>query len=120
MNCPIGKHIWRPAAHSTTANLWKNEIDDFLREAILYHVEEKKFVIMGTLIEYLENNDLFEGSRDLFRRLPAISGDIFFDTDMSNLSECSDYLAEKEQPALFARQPPDYHRLSEFRDAEGP
>lgn len=79
----------------------KNEIDDFLREAVLHHIEEKKFVIMGTLTEYLENKELFEGSRDLFRRMPTISSDIFFDTDASDLLECSDYLAEKEQPALL-------------------
>lgn len=79
----------------------KSEIDDFLREALLYHVEEKKFVIMGTLTELLENKELFEGSRDLFRRMPSISGDILFDTDMSDLQECSDYLAEKEKPALL-------------------
>ena len=79
----------------------KNEIDDFLREAVLHHIEEKKFVIMGTLTEYLENKELFEGSRDLFRRIPTISGDILFDTDASDLLECSNYLAEKEQPALL-------------------
>ena len=70
----------------------KNEIDDFLREAVLYHIEEKKFVIMGTLTEYLENKELFEGSRDMFRRMPTISGDIFFDTDVFDLLECSYYL----------------------------
>ena len=79
----------------------KNEIDDFLREAVLHHIEEKKFVIMGTLTEYLENKELFEGSRDLFRRIPTISGDILFDTDAGDLLECSDYLAGKEQPALL-------------------
>ena len=79
----------------------KNEIDDFLREAVLYHIEEKKFVIMGTLTEYLENKELFEGSRDIFRRMPTISGDIFFDTDVFDLLECSYYLTEKELPALL-------------------
>lgn len=79
----------------------KNEIDDFLIEAVLHHIEEKKYIIMGTLTEYLENKELFEGSRDLFRRMPTISSDIFFDTDASDLLECSDYLAEKEQPALL-------------------
>ena len=79
----------------------KNEIDDFLREAVLHHIEEKKYVIMGTLTDYLENKELFEGSRGLFRRMPTISSDIFFDTDAGDLLECSDYLAEKEQPALL-------------------
>lgn len=73
----------------------KNEIDDFLREAVLYHIEEKKFDIMGTLTDYLENEELFEGSRDIFRRMPTISSDIFFDTDLFDLVECSHYLAEK-------------------------
>ncbi len=79
----------------------KNEIDDFLREAVLHYVEEKKFVIMGTLTELLENKELFAGSRNLFRRMPTISGDILFDTDMSSLQECSDYLVEKEKPVLL-------------------
>ena len=79
----------------------KNEIDDFLMEAVLHHVEEKKFVIMGTLTAFLENKELFAGSRDLFRRMPTISSDIFFDIDMSSLHECSDYLAEKEKQALL-------------------
>jgi hypothetical protein len=73
----------------------KNEIDDFLREAVLYHIEEKKFVIRGMLTDYLENEELFEGSRDIFRRMPTISSDIFFDTDLWDLIECSHHLAEK-------------------------
>lgn len=73
----------------------KNKIDDFLREVVLYHIEEKKFDIMGTLTDYLENEELFEGSRDIFQRMPTISSDIFFDTDVFDLVECSHYLAEK-------------------------
>jgi len=76
-------------------------VNEFLKEAVLTHIEEKKFVIMGTLNEYLENKKLFEGSREIFRRLPAISEDLYFDTDMTSLMESSDYLVEKERPALL-------------------
>ena len=79
----------------------KNVIDDFLQEAVLHHIEEKKFIIMGTLTEFLENTEIFEGSRELFRRLPTISGDIFFDTDMSDLEWCADYLAKEESSSLL-------------------
>ncbi len=78
----------------------KNVIDDFLQEAVLHHIEEKKFIIMGTLTEFLENTEIFEGSRELFRRLPTISGDIFFDTDLSDIYESSNCLVQKEKPAL--------------------
>lgn len=80
----------------------QNIISDFLEEAILHHVQEKKFMIMGALNEFLENTELFEGSRTFFRWMPAVSEDIFFDTDMSILSECSDYLVDKEQSGLLA------------------
>ncbi len=78
----------------------KNVIDDFLQEAVLYHMEEKKFIIMGTLTMFLENTEIFEGSRELFRRLPTISRDIFFDTDLSDIYESSNYLVQKEKPSL--------------------
>ena len=78
----------------------KEEMNEFLEEAVLHHIEEKKFIIMGTLNTFLENKNIFEGSRELFRRLPAISEDLLFDTDMITLEECTDYLVEKERPAL--------------------
>ena len=79
----------------------KEDVNEFLKEAVLHHIEEKKFIIMGALNEFLENKNLFEGSRELFRRLPTISEDLFFDTDMTTLEECSDYLVEKERQSLL-------------------
>jgi hypothetical protein len=59
---------------------------------------------MGTLNNFLENKELFSGSRELFRRLPKVSEDIFFDTDKDTLQECSDYLVENERQSLMAWQ----------------
>ena len=75
-------------------------LDEFMKEAVLHHVEEKKFIIMGTLNEYLENKEIFDGSREVFRMLPAISENLFFDTDMNTLKESCDYLVDKENPYL--------------------
>ena len=82
-------------------NQLKEEVHELLKEAVLTHIEEKKYHIMGALNEFLENKNLFEGSRELFRRLPTISEDLFFDTDPTTLEECSDYLVEKERPSLL-------------------
>ncbi|MBQ2352370.1 MAG: hypothetical protein II394_09175, partial [Bacteroidales bacterium] len=78
-------------------------------EAVLHHIEENKFTIMGTLNNFLENKELFIGSRELFRRLPKVAEDIFFDTDKDTLQECSDYLVEKERPSLLAWQATGKH-----------
>ena len=64
---------------------------------------------MGTLNNFLENKELFIGSRELFRRLPKVSEDIFFDTDKVTLQECSDYLTDKEQPSLLDWQATGKH-----------
>ena len=79
----------------------KGVLDEFIKEAVLHHVEEKKFIIMGTLNEYLENKEIFDESREVFRSLPTISENLFFDTDMSTLTESSDYLIKKENPSLL-------------------
>ena len=78
----------------------KEEVNEFLKEAVLHHIEGNKFIIMGVLNEFLENKDLFEGSRNIFRQLPTISEDLFLETDMTTLEDCTDYLVEKERPAL--------------------
>ncbi len=87
----------------------KGVLDGFMKEAVLHHVEENKFTIMGTLNNFLENRELFSGSRELFRRLPKISEDIFFDTDKDTLLECSDYLVETERSSLLAWQTTGKH-----------
>lgn len=90
-------------------SILKDVLDEFIKEAVLHHIEENKFTIMGTLNNFLENKELFIGSRELFRRLPKVSEDIFFDTDKDTLQECSDYLVEKERPSLLDWQATGKH-----------
>ena len=90
-------------------SILKDVLDEFIKEAVLHHIEENKFTIMGTLNNFLENKELFSGSRELFRRLPKVAEDIFFDTDKDTLLECSDYLVEKEFPLLLDWQTTGKH-----------
>lgn len=90
-------------------SILKDVLDEFIKEAVLHHIEENKFTIMGTLNNFLENKELFIGSRELFRRLPKATEDIFFDTDEDTLLECSDYLVEKERPLLLDWQTTGKH-----------
>lgn len=90
-------------------SILKDVLDEFIKEAVLHHIEENKFTIMGTLNNFLENKELFIGSCELFRRLPKATEDIFFDTDKDTLLECSDYLVEKEQPSLLDWQATGKH-----------
>lgn len=90
-------------------SILKDVLDEFIKEAVLHHIEENKFTIMGTLNNFLENKELFIGSRELFRRLPKATEDIFFDTDKDTLLECSDYLIEKERPLLLDWQTTGKH-----------
>ena len=90
-------------------SILKDVLDEFIKEAVLHHIEENKFTIMGTLNNFLENKELFIGSRELFRRLPKVSEDIFFDTDKDTLLECSDYIVEKERPLLLDWQTTGKH-----------
>ena len=90
-------------------SILKDVLDEFIKEAVLHHIEENKFTIMGTLNNFLENKELFSESRELFRRLPKATEDIFFDTDKDTLQECSDYLVEKERPSLLAWQATGKH-----------
>lgn len=90
-------------------SILKDVLDEFIKEAVLHHIEENKFTIMGTLNNFLENKELFSGSREVFRRLPKVSEDIFFDTDKDTLLECSDYLVEKERPLLLDWQTTGKH-----------
>lgn len=90
-------------------SILKDVLDEFIKEAVLHHIEENKFTIMGTLNNFLENKELFSGSRELFRRLPKATEDIFFDTDKDTLLECSDYLVEKERPLLLDWQTTGKH-----------
>lgn len=90
-------------------SILKDVLDEFIKEAVLHHIEENKFTIMGTLNNFLENKELFIGSRELFRRLPKATEDIFFDTDKDTLVECSDYLVEKERPLLLDWQTTGKH-----------
>lgn len=77
-------------------NQLKEEIDGFLKEAVLHHVEENKFLILGVLNTLLEGKEIVEGSNTLFRKLPTIATDLYFDTDKESLEDCSEYLAQRE------------------------
>lgn len=90
-------------------SILKDVLDEFIKEAVLHHIEENKFTIMGTLNNFLENKEFFIGSRELFRWLPKATEDIFFDTDKDTLQECSDYLVEKERPSLLDWQATGKH-----------
>ena len=90
-------------------SILKDVLHEFIKEAVLHHIEENKFTIMGTLNNFLENKELFSGSREVFRRLPKATEDIFFDTDKDTLLECSDYLVEKERPLLLDWQTTGKH-----------
>lgn len=77
-------------------NQLKEEIDGFLKEAVLHYVEENKFFILGALNTLLEGKEIVEGSNTLFRKLPTIATDLYFDTDKESLEDCSEYLAQRE------------------------
>ncbi len=77
-------------------NQLKEEIDGFLKEEVLRHVEENKFWILGRLNTLLERKEIVEGSNTLFRKLPTIATDLYFDTDKESLEDCSEYLAQRE------------------------
>ena len=61
----------------------KNEIHDFLSDAVLELVEENRLYLMKKLHDFLENEEIFAGSNKIFRRMPSMPEDIVFDTDMT-------------------------------------
>jgi len=65
----------------------KNEIHDFLSDAVLDLVEEDRSHLMERLHDFLKNEEIFAGSCNLFRRMPSMPEDIVFDTDISTFLE---------------------------------
>ena len=75
----------------------KNEIHDFLSDAILELVEENKLHLMEKLQDFLTNEEIFEGSSKIFRKTPSMPEEIVFDTDISTFLE-EERLLEAEEP----------------------
>lgn len=113
----LATYLAASGAHFSENQL-KNEICEFLEDAVLHHIEEKKFIIMGTLTEFLEGKEIVVDSPKVFRRLPTVATDIYFDTDMMFLEEGTDYLAQKEKTkaliwqATGKRGQQDIHRTT--------
>ena len=74
----------------------KNELHDFLSDAILELVEENKLHLMKRLQDFLTNEELFAGSSQIFRRMPSMPEEIAFDTDMNAFLE-EERLLEPEE-----------------------
>ena len=65
----------------------KNELHDFLSDAILELVEENKLHLMKRLQNFLTNEELFAGSSKIFLRMPSLPEATAFDTDMNAFLE---------------------------------
>ena len=65
----------------------KNEIHDFLSDAILELVEENKLHLMEKLHDFLKNEEIFTGSSRIFRKKPPMPENIVIDTDLSTFLE---------------------------------
>ena len=61
----------------------KNELHDFLSDAVLELVEENKLHLMKRVQDFLTNEDIFAGSSKVFRKMPSLPEEIVFDTDMT-------------------------------------
>ena len=75
----------------------KNELHDFLSDAVLELVEENKLHLMKKLQDFLTNEELFSGSSKIFRRMPSLPEEIDFDTDINTFLE-EERLLEAEEP----------------------
>ena len=75
----------------------ENEIHDFLSDAVLELVEENRLHLMKKLHDFLENEEIFEGSKKIFRGMPPMPEEIVFDTDISTFLE-EEMLLEAEEP----------------------
>ena len=81
----------------------KNEIHDFLSDAVLELVEENRLYLMKKLHDFLKNEEIFAGSNKIFRKMPPMPEDIVFDTDMTAFLE-EEMLLEAEE-ALHPHRP---------------
>jgi hypothetical protein len=74
----------------------KNEIHDFLSDAVLELVEENRSHLMEKLHDFLKNEEIIAGSSKIFRRMPSMPENIVFDTDISTFLE-KELLLEAEE-----------------------
>lgn len=81
----------------------KNEIHDFLSDAVLELVEENKLPLMKRLQDFLTNEELFAGSSKIFRRMPSLPEEIAFDTDMNAFLE--EEMSLEAEEALHPHRP---------------
>ena len=65
----------------------KNELHDFLSDAVLEIVEKNKSHLIKRLQDFLTNEELFAGSSQIFRRMPSLPEEIVFDTDINTFLE---------------------------------
>lgn len=79
----------------------KNELHDFLSDAVLELVEENKLHLMKRLHDFLTNEELFAGSSKVFRKMPSLPEEIVFDTDISTFLEEEMSLEAREHPLIF-------------------
>ncbi|MBP5556486.1 MAG: hypothetical protein J6X65_02095 [Bacteroidales bacterium] len=75
----------------------KNELHDFLSDAVLELVEKNKLHLIKRLQDFLTNEELFAGSSKIFRRMPSLPEEIAFDTDINTFLE-EERLLEAEEP----------------------
>ena len=75
----------------------KNELHDFLSDAVLELVEENKLHLMKRLHDFLTNEDIFAGSSKVFRKMSSLLEEIAFDTDINTFLE-EERLLEAEEP----------------------
>ena len=86
----------------------KNELHDFLSDAILELVEENKLPLMKRLQDFLTNEELFPGSSQIFRRMTSLPEEIAFDTDINTFLEEERLLEEEELCQLHQAGGVDY------------
>ncbi len=75
----------------------KDELHDFLSDAVLELVEENKLHLIKRLQDFLTNEELFAGSSKIFRRMTSLPEEIAFDTDINSFLE-EERLLEAEEP----------------------
>ena len=81
----------------------KNELHDFLSDAVLELVEENKLHLMKRLHDFLTNEELFAGSSKVFRKMPSLPKEIVFDTDISTFLE--EEMSLEAEEALHPHRP---------------
>ena len=74
----------------------KNEIHDFLSDAVLDLVKENTSLIMKRLQDLLKDEEIFAGSRKIFQKMPSLPDNIVIDTDISTFLE-DELLREGEE-----------------------